>query len=70
MSGDEKGQCMTIYRLDAYLKAISEEKWSIGNLFFKSSFSQQMIQVASTAAEFPFPACLTLTRKKCKECSS
>src|SRR5260370_38654369 len=48
MSVDEKGKCITIYRLYACLKAICNVKRSIGNLFFKSSFSERMIQVAST----------------------
>src|SRR2546421_13110034 len=48
MSGDEKGKCNTIYRLYACLKAICNVKRSIGNLFFRSSFSERMIQVAST----------------------
>ncbi len=48
MSVDEKGKCITIYRLYACLKAICKEKRSIGNLFFKSPFSERMIQVAST----------------------
>ena len=48
MSVDEKGKCNTIYRLYACLKAICNVKRSIGNLFFRSSFSERMIQVAST----------------------
>jgi hypothetical protein len=48
MSVDKKGKCNTIYRLYACLKAICNVKRSISNLFFKSSFSERMIQVAST----------------------
>src|SRR6266699_4283660 len=55
MSGDEKGKCNTIYRLYACLKAICNVKRSIGNLFFRSSFSERMIQVASTGEKVGTP---------------
>jgi len=57
MSGDEKGKCNTIYRLYACLKAICNVKRSIGNLFFRSSFSERMIQVASTLRDMGTHVC-------------
>jgi len=51
MSVDQKGKCIPIHRLYACLKAICKEKPCIGHLFFKSSLSERMIQVASTGQE-------------------
>jgi len=43
-------QCIATFRLYSSVKVICKEKWSIGDLLLKSSFSERMVEVASTWA--------------------
>src|SRR5260370_18449620 len=51
MSVDEKDEYLTTLRLYSCFKAICKEKRRVGNQFLKSSFSERMVQVATTGEQ-------------------
>jgi hypothetical protein len=52
----KQDECIVSFRLYSGVKVICKAKWGIGDVLLKSSFSEQMAQVASTGVALAWTA--------------